>query len=132
MEIELNLKPKDGKMTKRLCLICGVNIDGTHRNRKTCSDACSSIRQKEQYKEVNRRYRENNPEKIREQNRIYREHNLKKIRENGRVYRANNLEKERERDRIYRENNREMILERSRERRAKAAAAIAGKHSSKS
>ncbi len=105
-------------MTERLCLICGINIDGTHGNRKTCSDACSSIRQKEQYKEVNRRYRANNHEKIREKNRIYRDNNLEKIRENGRIYRANNLEKERERDRIYRENNREMINEKRAKRRA--------------
>ena len=121
----MSLKPKDGNMTERLCLICGINIDGAHGNRKTCSDACSSMRQKEQYKEVNRRYRENNSEKIREKSGIYRENNLEVCREKGRIFRENNREKERERGRIYRENNRERILERGRERRVKATAAIA-------
>tara|TARA_R110000803_G_scaffold98606_1_gene166722 strand:- start:45 stop:488 length:444 start_codon:yes stop_codon:yes gene_type:complete len=58
---------------------------------------------KEERKEYDRIYRENNKEKLREYHRIWRENNIDKVRESERVkiYRENNKEKVAEKDEKY-------------------------------
>ena len=85
----------------------------------------------EQIRELQKKWRENNPEQIREyskkyyeenleeyrkRNRKYRENNPEQIRESSRKYRENNPEQIREYQKIYRENNKQKINEKRRER----------------
>jgi len=108
----------------RLCVVCGKVLVG--KQKKTCSEKC----RKQLRKDYNRKYRQNNQERIKEQQRDYRQNNLEKERRRqhewyqnniekrrdyNREYRQNNLERAKEYDYKYRQNNQEKIKERGHE-----------------
>jgi len=70
----------------------------------------------EQNRELERKRRENNPDKFRERSRRYRENNPEKISEKGRRYRENNKQKISEYQKKHYENNKEKISEKGKER----------------
>ena len=70
----------------------------------------------EQIREYSKKYYEENLEEYRKRNRKYRENNPEQIRESSRKYRENNPEQIREYQKIYRENNKQKINEKRRER----------------
>ena len=62
-------------------------------------------------KELDKRYREKNKEKLRESSRLYRLNNKEKVKETYKRYYDKNKEKESERKRLYHLNNKEKLKE---------------------
>ena len=81
-----------------------------YRNGRECW-ACGVKR-----RETNRRYRQDNKEKVREQKQLYNEANKERLLEQKRSYYQANKEKFRERNRRYHEKNREKNLAAMRKR----------------
>ena len=73
-------------------------------------------------KDCDKRYHEQNREKISEHKRQYYKQNYEKIIERNRQWRKRNREKHNEYGRQYREQNREKIIERNRQYRARQKA----------
>jgi hypothetical protein len=103
----------------KVCSKCGIEKqDGEFRPHKNKCKSCNNERDR-RYREENRekvleyrrRYREENREKVSEYRRRYYEENREKVSEYRRRYYEENREKESERDRRYREENREKVLE---------------------
>ncbi len=94
----------------KTCTKCGATHPATvefwHRNRGGLRTNCKACG-----KEITRKWRAANPEKIRESLRKYRADNAEKVRESVRKWRADNPEKQREYLRKYRADNAEKIRE---------------------
>jgi 5-methylcytosine-specific restriction endonuclease McrA len=104
----------------KACTKCGETLPATTEffvRQKTGKYGLTAECKACQY-EYQRKYREENREKIRESDRRYYEENGEKRRESMRQYREKSAEKIRESDRRYREENREAINERNRQWRA--------------
>jgi 5-methylcytosine-specific restriction endonuclease McrA len=102
-----------------ICGQCGVLVENTRKERKYCVP-CAKIRDKESKmkyyrnnKHKQKKYREDNKEKISQKNKKYRQENLEELRKRDRI-RCNGKEKERRSKygKEYYKNNREKVLKR--------------------
>ena len=101
----------------KVCSGCKVEKDfsefNKHRNHKYgLSSKC-----KDCTREYNKKYQQNNKEKIAKQKKEWNRKNLDRIAEKSREYKQNNKEKIEEYQKKYRENNRDKIAERQRKYR---------------
>lgn len=97
------------KVIEKTCDVCGLTFKTEYPNQRRCSEECKSIikkkricknskKYKEYRKEYNKKYREENKEKIRELKKKYREENKEKIKQYSKLYRKTEVYK------IYRKN----------------------------
>ena len=84
-----------------------TTLDEYHENQKKYREE-----NPEKVRESKKKYYEKNKEKVNERKKIYYENNPEKLSERNKKYRENNPEKYRESQKKYRENNREKINER--------------------